>query len=295
VSADVRQGFIAAFAAYSLWGVLPLYLHLLQFARPEEVLASRILWSIPAIGLALTVMGGWAQVRAGLTDPHVRGRLVLSAVLIAINWWVYVWAVANNRVMEASLAYFLTPLVNVAMGVALFQERLRPLQGAAVAVAGFGVVVQGLAMNAAPWAALVLCASWSCYALVRKQTPVSAAGGLFIETLVLAPVALGGLLLLASWAPLGQAASPGHVGLMALAGPITALPLILFAIGARRLQFSTLGLLQFIAPSLQFLVAVLLGEALTPLRLVSFMLIWGGLVLFTLDAWRQQRPATPSP
>lgn len=293
MSADVRQGFAAAFAAYCLWGVLPLYLHLLQFARPEEVLASRILWSIPAIGLALTVMGGWGQVRAGLTDPKVRSRLVLSAVLIAINWWVYVWAVANNRVMEASLAYFLTPLVNVAMGVALFQERLRPLQGAAVAVAGLGVLVQGVAMGAAPWVALVLCASWSWYALVRKQTPVSAAGGLFIETLVLAPLAAGGLLLLANMGPLGQAETVGHAGLMALAGPATAVPLILFAIGARRLQFSTLGVLQFIAPSLQFLVAVMLGEALTPLRLASFVLIWAGLVLFTLDAWRRQQPATP--
>lgn len=287
--ADARRGIISAGAAYALWGVLPVFLMLLHFARAEEVLASRILWSLPCAALAVAFMGGFAAARREVAQNGVLPALCLSALLIATNWWIYVWAVTNGHVIESSLAYFLTPLVNVAFGVALFGERLGRIQIAALTLAGLGVLVQALALGAPPWIALGLCASWSCYGLVRKQAPVSAAAGLFVETLVLAAPAVAGLVFLAQAAPLAVTTSPTHALLLALTGPVTAIPLILFAFGARRVPFSTLGLLQYIAPSLQFLIGALYGEPLTPLRMASFGLIWCGLALFSLDAVRRER------
>jgi chloramphenicol-sensitive protein RarD len=287
--ADARRGILAAAAAYGLWGLLPLYLKLLHFARPEEVLASRILWSIPWAALAVVFMGGFSQARRELAQKGVFAALCLSAVLIAVNWWIYVWAVANGHVIESSLAYFLTPLVNVAFGVAFFGERPGRIQIAALVLAGLGVLVQALALGGPPWIALGLCASWSCYGLVRKQAPVSAAAGLFVETLILAGPAAIALALLAQAVPLAATSGPDHLTLLALTGPVTAIPLILFAFGARRVPFSMLGLLQYIAPSLQFLLGIAFGEPLTPMRVASFALIWSGLALFSLDALRRDR------
>lgn len=287
--ADVRRGILSAAAAYGLWGILPLYLKLLHFARPEEVLASRILWSIPWAVLAVAFMGGFAQARRELAQKGVFAALCLSAVLIAVNWWIYVWAVANGHVIESSLAYFLTPLVNVAFGVALFGERLGRIQIAALVLAGLGVLVQALALGGPPWIALGLCASWSCYGLVRKRAPISSASGLLTETLVLAAPAALALAFLSQSAPLAATASPSAFALLAGTGPVTAIPLILFAFGARRVPFSMLGLLQYIAPSLQFLLGVAFGEPLTPMRVASFALIWSGLALFSLDALRRDR------
>jgi chloramphenicol-sensitive protein RarD len=218
--------------------------------------------------------------------------LVLSSVLIAVNWAVYVWAVANNHVIEASLAYFLTPLVNVAFGVTLFGERLTRLQAGALALAAAGIAVQAAALGAFPWVALALCATWSCYGLVRKQAPVPAAGGLLVETLVLAVPSALALWFLARTQGLAFDDSPERAAILAFAGVATAAPLILFAFGARRLRFSTLGMLQFIAPSLQFLIGVAYGEPLTSLRLASFALIWTGLGIFTWDALARERSRT---
>lgn len=286
---DLRRGLIAAATAYGLWGVLPVFLKLLHFAPAEEVLANRILWSLPCAALVVAFMGGFAAARREVAQKGVFAALCLSAVLIAANWWIYVWAVANGHVIEASLAYFLTPLVNVAFGVALFGERLGRIQIAALTLAGLGVLVQALALGGPPWIALSLCASWSLYGLVRKKAPVSAAAGLFVETLVLAAPAAIALVVLAQAAPLAATDSPSNALLLALTGPVTAIPLILFAFGARRVPFSTLGLLQYIAPSLQFMIGALYGEPLTPLRIASFALIWCGLALFSLDAIRRDR------
>lgn len=289
ISPDIRAGFIAATAAYAIWGVLPLYLKLVGFADPWEILFSRILWSIPAAGLLVALTGGFRETQRAIAQPGVLRALCLSSLFIAGNWAIYVWAVANAHVIEASLAYFLTPLVNVAFGVTLFGERLTKFQAGALAFAGAGIAAQAAALGAMPWIALALCATWSAYGLVRKQAPVPAAGGLLVETLILAAPSALGLWWLARQGGLAFDDSPVNALLLALSGVATALPLILFAFGARRLRFSTLGMLQFIAPSMQFLIGVAYGEPLTPLRIASFALIWVGLAVFTWDATVRER------
>jgi chloramphenicol-sensitive protein RarD len=287
---DVRAGFIAAASAYGIWGLLPLYLKLVGFAGPWEVLNARILWSIPAAALAVVFMGGFAETRAALQKPGVLRALCLSSLFIAVNWAIYVWAVANHRVIEASLAYFLTPLVNVAFGVTLFKERITPAQTGALALAVAGIAVQAYALRAFPWVAIALCATWSCYGLVRKQAPVPAAGGLLAETMILAvPAALGLWWVSTTGQGLTFDDSVSNGMLLALSGLATAVPLILFSFGARRLKFSTLGMLQFVAPTLQFLIGWAYGEPLTALRIASFVLIWIGLAIFATDSVLRER------
>lgn len=294
---STRAGFAAAASAYTFWGLMPLYLHLVAFASPWEVVCARILFSMPAAMALVALMGGFAETRAALAQRGVMAALVLSAVCIAANWGIYVWAVAHQHVIEASLAYFLTPLVNVAFGVTLFGERLTRGQGAALALAAIGIAVQAWALGAFPWVSVALCASWSLYGLVRKQAPVPAAGGLLAETLILAgPSAL--LLWWLSTQSAGVAFDDSFErgALIAFSGVATAFPLILFSFGARRLKFTTLAMLQFLAPSIQFVIGWIYGEPLTPLRIASFALIWIGLAVFTAEAlWRErQRQALAS-
>ncbi len=293
--ADRRAGFIAAALAYVMWGFLPLYLKLLAFADVREVLAQRILWSIPATLLAVFVMSGW---RRGLSElggamkPRMLGTLALSACFIFFNWGIYVWLVLHERVIESALAYFLAPLVAVAVGTIFFGERISMWQVSALGLATAGVIAQGIALGSAPWMALALCATWSAYAVIRKRAAVPAATGLMIETIVLAPVAIG--LLVWTQQDTGALASLsgwGHALLLAVAGPITALPLMLFAFGARRVTFVALGLLQFLAPSLQFATGIAFGEPFTPMRAASFALIWLGLGFFAWDTLRRARTA----
>ncbi|HVK82387.1 MAG TPA: EamA family transporter RarD, partial [Verrucomicrobiae bacterium] len=202
---------------------------------------------------------------------------------------LYVWLVLQARVIEASLAYFLAPLVSVAVGVFFFKEQIRTPQVIALTLALIGVVVQGIALGAPPWAALALCATWSVYAVIRKRAAVPAATGLFIESVALAPVAIALLMWTASEVPLAFNTSWPHATLLALSGPITAIPLMAFAFGARRVSFTALGLLQFLAPTLQFATGLAFGEPFTPLRGVSFALIWVGLIFFAWDTLRRAR------
>ncbi|MBI1188413.1 MAG: EamA family transporter RarD [Alphaproteobacteria bacterium] len=287
---EVRAGLLAALAAYGVWGLLPLYLKGVGFADPREVLGVRILWSVPACFLGVVLISGWRRGMreiAGAMRPGLIGALALSATFIFFNWGLYVWAVATDRVLSAALAYFIAPLVQVALGVLLYGERMRALQWAALALAAAGVVAQGVALGAFPWVSILLCATWCAYGLVRKRTDVPAATGLLIETLILLLPAAG-LLMWVGGEALTLTDGAGAFWLLALAGPLTAVPLALFAFGARRLNFSTIGLLQFIAPSLQFLVGAALGEPLGALRLASFGLIWAGLVVFCFDVWRRE-------
>lgn len=291
VSANARLGLAAAGGAYVIWGLLPLYLKALGFAAPAEILAQRILWSVPAALVAVVALrSGRATIKA-LRQPGVAWALTLSAVLIGANWGIYVWAVATDQVIAASLAYFISPLVNVAIGVAFFGERLRGRQGLAFAIGAGGVVLQAVALGAPPWVSLALTATWAGYAVVRKRAVVPAAGGLLYETAILAPIAAAGLLLLAAAGPLAIMAGPTEALLLAAAGPITALPLILFALGARRISFIALGLLQYIGPSLQLLIGVAFGEPFGGLRAASFVLIWAGLALFTWEQFRAEKRA----
>lgn len=290
--AERRAGFIAAASAYVIWGFLPLYLKLLATIDVREVLAQRILWAAPAAFIAIFIMSGW---RAGWREiatafrPRMLATLAASACFIFVNWGLYVYLVLNERVIESALAYFLAPLVSVAVGVLFFREKITTPQIIALALALVGVVVQGIALGSPPWMALALCATWSTYAVIRKRAPVPAAVGLFIESLALAPVAIGLLFWAASEAPLAFSTDWGTAILLAIAGPVTAIPLMAFAFGARRVSFVTLGLLQFLAPTLQFTTGIVFGEDFTFLRGVSFALIWAGLAFFSWDTLRRAR------
>lgn len=291
--ADRRNGFIAAAGAYLIWGFLPLYLKLLGFADAREVLGQRIIWCIPAALAAVVVLsGGWRialrQIGEAL-KPRMLGILFASGCFIFMNWGIYVWLVLQERVIESSLAYFLAPLVGVGVGVAFFGEKITFAQTIALALAFVGVVVQGLALGAPPWMALALCGTWSIYAVIRKRANVPAAVGLLIETLALAPLALGLIYWAAQDVGLQISTSWSHAILLALAGPVTAIPLVMFTFGARRVSFTTLGLLQFLAPSLQFATGIAFGEEFTFLRGVSFALIWAGLGFFAWDVLRRGR------
>jgi len=291
--ADRRAGFLSAAFAYVIWGFLPLYLHLISFAQAPEVLGQRILWSIPAAIAAVFIMSGNANqalrdLRSAM-NPKMLLTLLTSSVFIFVNWGLYVWLVLSHRVIESSLAYFLAPLVAVAVGVIFFRERITAPQIIALGLALVGVIVQGWALGAPPWMALALCATWSTYAVIRKRAPVPAAVGMLIETLALAPVAAGLLWWAAQHGGLAFTSGWDRGLLLSLAGPATALPLMMFAFGARRVSFTTLGLLQFIAPTLQFTTGILSGEPFTPLRGLSFALIWVGLAFFAWDVLRRAR------
>ncbi len=288
--AEKRAGFIAAASAYIMWGFLPLYLKQIAFADVREVLAQRILWAIPAALIAIGIMSGirkGAAEIASALNPRMLGTLAASALFIFVNWGLYVYLVLNERVIESSLAYFLSPLVSVAVGVLFFRERINIAQVASLGLALVGVVVQGFALGAPPWMALALCATWSVYAVIRKRAQVPAAVGLLIECLAVAPIALALLHWASSAEPLAFGADWTRSLLLAFAGPATAVPLMAFAFGARRVSFTALGLLQFLAPSLQFATGIAFGEPFTPLRAASFLLIWVGLALFSWDTLRR--------
>ena len=292
--AERRAGFLSAASAYVVWGFLPLYLKLLHTVDVREVLAQRILWAAPSALLAVFLMSGW---RPGLREiatalkPRMIGTLAVSACFIFVNWGLYVYLVLHERVIESALAYFLAPLVAVAVGVLFFGEKIRAPQIVALALALFGVVVQGFALGAPPWMALALCATWSAYAVIRKRAPVPAAVGLLIESLALMPLVVGLLWWASSEAPLSFTSDWSMALLLAIAGPVTAIPLMAFAFGARRVSFTTLGLLQFLAPTLQFATGLAFGESFTPLRAASFVLIWLGLAFFAWDTLRRARQA----
>lgn len=290
----VRAGLVAATAAYLLWGFMPVYISSVGFADGREVLAQRILWSVPAAFVVIALTDGWRKgvvdLRASMT-PQTLGLLALSALCIAGNWGFYIWAVDRGDVISAALAYFLSPIAQMLSGVLFFGERLRRLQAAALALATLGVVGYAFALGAPPWLSLALCASWTGYGLVRKQAAVPASTGFFIETLLLTPPAIGILFYLSQYAPLSIMQGPGQALLLALAGPVTALPLILFSFAVRRIRLTTIGVLQYITPSMQFLFALWMGEHVTPLRLASFGVIWFALIVFTWDSLAGDRAA----
>ncbi|MEZ5939728.1 MAG: EamA family transporter RarD, partial [Hyphomonadaceae bacterium] len=253
MSSETRMGFFSAALAYTLWGFLPLYFRLLDGTDPITILAHRILWSVPTAVLLVAAARSGGEVRDVLQKPKRVGWLILSAVMIAANWAIYIWAVSQQRVLEASLGYFINPLISFLFASVFFSERFTPIQIGALVLATLGVLNQTLVVGEFPWVALSLAGAFALYGVIRKQVAVSSRVGFLIEAAALAPAAL---LYLAFWLPAGAPSfgvtSGGHLALLALAGPMTATPLILFAIGARRLRLSTIALLQFIAPSIQF-------------------------------------------
>lgn len=282
MTSDIRMGLAAALGAYLIWGLLPLYFRVLGAYPPEVILAHRVFWSVPT-GLGLLWLSGRLKDLPGALSPRRLPWLMLSGLLIGTNWFVYIWAVNAGRVTEAALGYYINPLVNVAIGAFFLSERLRPAQWVAVALAVAGVAGETLALGAVPWIALVLCFTFAFYGLIRKQVAVDSRVGFFVEVMVLLPV-------LAVWAvAMGPklAVMPKAAldwPLLMVSGAITATPLILFAIAARRLRLSTIGFIQYLGPSLQLIVGVALGEVLSPQRLMAFSLIWLALIVFSADS-----------
>ncbi|MBW6527004.1 EamA family transporter RarD [Sphingomonas sp. RHCKR7] len=284
--ASTRTGLLLGVGAFVCWGLLPLYLHLLDAVPALQVLAYRVIFSLLLLVAIVAALGRGRAILA-----QARGRtlalLTATALLIAMNWFVYIWSVQNGHVLEASLGYFINPLLNVLLGVAVLRERITRVQAGAVALAGVGVVLLALDGAGALWISLALAVSFGLYGLIRKVVAIDALGGLLIETaLLFLPAAA-----IVAWA---HAHGDGAFGqdrrldlLLVLAGGVTAAPLLMFAAAARRLRYTTLGLLQYIGPTLQFLEAVLIfGEPLRPAQLLSFALIWLACALYAVAGWR---------
>jgi chloramphenicol-sensitive protein RarD len=266
-------------------------------ARPLDILANRIVWSLVLVLAVLAWLGRWSWFAAALRSPRTVGAYAATALLLSVNWLTWIWAVGNGRIVDSSLGYFMTPLVNVALGTLVLGERPRVAQWAAVGLAFAGVAVMTAATGALPWIGLVLAFSFGAYGLVRKTAPLGALEGLTLETMLLFPLALAYLVWHWSAGPTSFPAPSIGVNLWLLGlGPGTAIPLLCFAYGARRLPLTTLGLLQYLSPSIQFGLGIFVfGEALGVGRLAGFALIWIGLALYSADAWRQRdRPLAAS-
>lgn len=289
-----RRGLAAAVSAYLIWGVFPLYWALLGHLPALEIIAHRVLWCAVSVSLWLFWSEGRGWLRRALAGRRVGRLLIASSLLISVNWGVYIWAVTNGRVVDASLGYFINPLLSVALGVGVLGERLNRVQWSAVTLAAVGVLWLTLSQGALPWIALVLASSFAVYGLIRKQVAVEAVPGVAIESLILTPVALGWLLWLAA-AQRGAflAGSAGQDVLLVVGGVLTALPLIGFAYGARRIPYSLVGILQYISPTLQLLSGVLLlGEPFGSDRAIGFGCIWLALAVYAQDGWRRRAKAT---
>ncbi len=288
---EQKLGGIFAASAYSLWGLAPLYFKQIDFIPASEILVHRIVWSFLLLLLVLVALKQGGNVMAILRQAKTLGWLLLSAVLLGGNWGLFIWAVNSNHMLDASLGYYINPLLNVLLGMLFLQERLRKLQWAAVALACSGVLIQLITFGSLPWIALTLAGSFAIYGLMRKKLAVDAVSGLFIESLLLLPLALW------YW---WQFADSSAVNLLhnswqlnsylVAASLVTTVPLLCFIAGARRLQLSTMGFFQYIGPSCMFVFGVwLYHEPFAAGRLITFGLIWLALLLYTLDAWQFNR------
>jgi chloramphenicol-sensitive protein RarD len=289
-SGAVRDGLVFGVIAYTLWGLFPIYLKAVGDASALEILAHRILWSVPFGAVLIALRKQWGEVKTALATPRVLGLLAISALAISFNWLIYVWAVINDHVLEASLGYYINPLMYVATGVFILGERLRLAQIIAVCLATIGVLVLTLGAGVFPWVSLVLAVLFTLYGFLRKTTPVGAMPGLFVETTLLSPIALVYLVwLMTSGGAVFLTKSTSMDTLLVLAGPVTVVPLVLFALSARRLRLSTIGFLQYIGPTLQLALGLYYGETFTWAHGVCFGLIWTALAIFSIDAARANR------
>jgi chloramphenicol-sensitive protein RarD len=283
------SGLASAALSYVIWGLFPLYFHQLARVDAVAIVMHRSLWCFVFVWTLLLAMRQWRWLAGIARRPRALAQFALSAMLLSANWLLYVWAVNHGQVVEASLGYFINPLVNVLLGTWVLKERPRPLQWLAVGVAAAGVAWLTLTLGRPPWIALGLALSFGGYGLLRKTAPLGALEGLALETMVMAPIALAVLLVLGSGRLFGGLQG-ADVAWLLLAGPITAVPLLLFAFGARRITMATLGTLQYLSPSLQFALGVwLYGEPLEPTRLAGFLAIWTALGLYSADGFLWMR------
>jgi chloramphenicol-sensitive protein RarD len=285
----MRQGILFAGSAYFLWGLFPIYFKTLHDVPALEILLNRMLWSLLFLVGVLTWRKQWAWVSTAIRQPKLIGGFALSAVLLSANWFVYIWAVNHGHIVDASLGYFITPLVNILIGSVLLREKLRPGQWLSVALAAVGVAWLTIQTGHLPWIGLVLAATFGTYGLLRKTSALGALEGLSLETALLFPFAFGWLCWLTAQGQNSFIASSVNIKMLLLiSGPITAIPLLLFAAGARRIPMTTLGLLQYISPLVQLLLGVwLYHEPFDSNKLAGFIAIWAALIVYSAEGlWR---------
>jgi len=288
-SPDAARGVAYGLGAYLMWGCFPLFFSLFEGIPAWEVLIHRVIWSCLFLVGLISVLGRWAPVREALARPRRLGRVLACAVLIGANWGIFIYAVETRQVFQASLGYFLTPLVNVALGMTVLHERMAPLQCWAVVLAGVAIAIQFVLLGALPWITLSLALTFGIYGLLRKQITLDGISGLFVETLLLFPLGLAAI----GWLMLSGGShfldDRLQSTLLVASGVVTALPLLAFAGAARRLRLATLGFLMYVNPTMQFLTALLIfNEPLSAPQLATFMLIWIGLALYSWSAWRRR-------
>jgi chloramphenicol-sensitive protein RarD len=288
-------GFLLGLTAYALWGVLPVYFKALSAVPAVDIVAHRILWSLPFLAILILVTRGWDKVRAVASRPRTLGILFVTALLIGSNWLLYVYAVTSGHILAASFGYYLNPLANVLLGRFVLREKLVRMQWAAVAIAAAGISVLAAGALGQLWLSLALCISFALYGLLRKIVPADALTGLAVETAILFPLAIAWLGWLALASPPVLGTTGLETGLLVFSGVISTTPLLLFTAAARRLPYSTLGMLQFLAPTLQFLIAVLVyGEPFTLAHAIAFVAIWTALALYVVAMLRSPRlPQAP--
>lgn len=287
----MQLGIIYAALAYTIWGVFPIYFKSLHTIPPDQVMLHRMLWTLVFLAGVLAVRRQWSWLAAAVRQPKLLLGFMASAIALSANWFIWIWAVQHDHVVEGSLGYFINPLMNILLGALVFKERLRPWQWGAVAIATAGVIWLTVLHGSLPWIALGLALSFAVYGVLRKTASLGALEGLTLETLLLLPFALIYLAWLTAHQSNAFSSAPPNVQwLLAAAGPITAIPLLLFAAGARRIPLSLLGMLQYIGPSLQLMVGVwLYHEPFGGLTLLGYGLIWSALVVYSVEGWMQYR------
>ncbi|MCP4182824.1 MAG: EamA family transporter RarD [Hyphomicrobiales bacterium] len=291
VPGQARAGFICTFSAFALWGLMPLYMKAISHVSALEIVASRIIWSIPVALVFLLVAGRTSEIVGVFKSPSKLVAVAACATVISINWGLYVWAITAERTIEAALGYYINPLISVALGMIFLGEKLNRIQGIALALAFIAVSILTCMTGELPWIALILGCPFGVYGLIRKTVDIGPALGFMTEVLILSVVAIPYLYFLAINNELYLGSSPRDTYLLIGCGPITAVPLILFAHGAKRLQLTTVGLLQYIAPSMIFLTGVFLfKEPFTQMQLLAFVLIWLAIALYIWSGIRAHRP-----
>ncbi|MFV1591540.1 EamA family transporter RarD [Phaeobacter sp. JH20_36] len=289
---DTPQGLAFAVSAYLMWGFLPIYMKALAHMPAAEVVAHRVIWSVPVAGVLLIILRRTRDLRAALTSPKVLMMGAVTAALISVNWGIYVWSIATGHALDAALGYYINPLFSVMLGALLLGERLLPEQLVAIGLAALAVLVLAVDAGRLPWAAIGLTLSWGFYAFFKKSLPVGPNQGFMLEVLILTPPALGYLLYLTASGDAHFAGAFSDTALLLGCGLVTAVPLITYANGAKLLRLSTIGILQYIAPTMIFLAAVFIfGEDFGRARMIAFPMIWLALVIYSVSLVRQMRRA----
>ncbi|WP_404400744.1 EamA family transporter RarD [Idiomarina seosinensis] len=286
-----RQGVFFALAAYTFWGLAPIYFKLVKQIPPFEILAHRIVWAFALVLILIIAMRRIDRIMPIVRSTKLMLRLALATVLLGGNWFLFIWAINTDHLLDASLGYYINPLLNVAIGMAFFGEKMRRLQLVAIALAVVGVAIQVITFGSIPWVALALAGSFATYGAIRKRLPVDSISGLWLETALLTPIMLAYLVLFADSAASDLSTNTASLNLLLIAaGLVTTVPLLCFTAAAQRLRYATLGFFQYIAPSLMFLLAVLAyGEPLAASKLLTFIIIWSALALYTLDSVLQRQ------